>query len=310
MLRSDKMRTLFIGGPGRSGTSYVAARLGAHRDVCSLPDIELKLFSEKSGLLDLYHSLVEHYSPNRGTVAVDQFRRMALALLEGRYGQPAISAFVRADDWMELINGFLERFSVSGHPGLQTRSDFLSAARDFVQDLQSLVRQARDGERSPTMFVEKTPHSLLALMFLEDIAPGSSYMHVMRDPRSIAFSLRQMRWGPERLEACCSWVKSYCQAWARVTRVADRNGIKIQEIQIEAVAAAREASSLRVCSELGLAPDPKLFSTADATILNRWTSGCDASELRLIESKLAEQAAAAGYPAEVGDARDLSTGVV
>jgi len=74
------MRYIFAGGPGRSGTSFIADRLGAHPQIASLKDVELKIFSEKNGLLDLFHALCQTYSPNRANVAIDQFRRMAEAL--------------------------------------------------------------------------------------------------------------------------------------------------------------------------------------------------------------------------------------
>ncbi len=44
------MRILFVGGPGRSGTSFVADRCGSHPQVATLKDIELKIFCEKNGL--------------------------------------------------------------------------------------------------------------------------------------------------------------------------------------------------------------------------------------------------------------------
>jgi len=76
------MRYLFVGGPGRSGTSFVADRLGNHAQVVALKDIELKIFCEKNGLQDLFHALVETYSPNRAVTALDQFRRMVEALID------------------------------------------------------------------------------------------------------------------------------------------------------------------------------------------------------------------------------------
>ena len=44
------MRILFVGGPGRSGPSFVADRLGTHPQVAAFKDIELKIFREKNGL--------------------------------------------------------------------------------------------------------------------------------------------------------------------------------------------------------------------------------------------------------------------
>ncbi len=98
MAPRQTMRILFVGGPGRSGTSFVAERLGRHSQVAVLKNIELKIFCEKNGLQDLFHSLVEAYSPNRAVMALDQFRRMAEALIEGRYGQPALTTAALVED--------------------------------------------------------------------------------------------------------------------------------------------------------------------------------------------------------------------
>ncbi|MEL7152496.1 MAG: hypothetical protein AAFN51_01595, partial [Pseudomonadota bacterium] len=81
-----------MGGPGRSGTSFVADRLGRHPDICTFPNVELKLFTEKNGLLDLYHALVETYSPNRATVALDQFNR---------FFEPSV--YQRFEETVELV---------------------------------------------------------------------------------------------------------------------------------------------------------------------------------------------------------------
>ena len=92
------MRTLFIGGPGRSGTSFVAERLGAHPQVAQFKDIELKIFCEKDGLQDLFHALVETYSPNRAVMALDQFAVMTTSLSGGRLGQPALTPAAPASE--------------------------------------------------------------------------------------------------------------------------------------------------------------------------------------------------------------------
>ncbi len=110
------MRYLFIGGPGRSGTSFVADRLGAHPQVTAFKDIELKIFCEKGGLQDLLHALVETYSPNRAAMALSQFRRMAEALIEGSYGQPALTTAAPAPRWRACFAAFTDSLLEDGHP--------------------------------------------------------------------------------------------------------------------------------------------------------------------------------------------------
>lgn len=291
------MRTIFVGGPGRSGTSFVARQLGTHPEVCTLPDVELKFICEKNGLIDLHHTLCEEYSPNRATVALEQFRRTFEGLVEGRFGQPAFRDVAPARAWRDAIEGFLACIRVDGHPVALDSGRFLAAAHGLIQDVAAIAAGLQqDGDAAPpSCFLEKTPHALLSILFLDALAPGSAYLHVMRDPRSIAFSLRRMRWGPERLETCCRWVASYCEAWERTRRKAAAAGLPVLELRIEEVAADGRFWSAEVSAHLGIAADRAFLAPADAATLNGWVARATAAERDLLDAMLGDCAASFGY---------------
>jgi hypothetical protein len=48
---------VFVGGPGKSGTTFVAHGIASHPMVATFPDVELKMFCEKNGLIDLRDTL-------------------------------------------------------------------------------------------------------------------------------------------------------------------------------------------------------------------------------------------------------------
>ena len=161
------MRTLFIGGPGRSGTSFVAQSLARHPQICAYPDIELKLFTEKNGLLDLCHSLVEEYSPNRAAVALAQFQRLTEALVEGQYGQPKLASLCSVAAWTEIFEEFRHLIAPTGHPCRLDEDTFLRAARVLLVRLMKTAAEIKGTEFCPDVFLEKTPHALLSIQFLE-----------------------------------------------------------------------------------------------------------------------------------------------
>jgi len=275
------MRTLFIGGPGRSGTSFVADRLGAHPGVAALKDVELKIFCDKNGLQDLFHALVESYSPNRAVVALEQFRRMAEALIEGRYGQPALKTVAPAELWRAGFDDFADRLLDRGHPAPQAAEAFLDAAPELMHRV-ALVARAGEGR----IFLEKTPHNLLAIGFLARLAPGARFLHVMRDPRSIDWSLLAVRWGPKTLPATAAWVDSYCRAWSIAEARAANFGLPLIHIAIEDVAGAPEEAAACLCPALGPAPVEGLFRGADPAMLNRWAAKATANERALLDAQL------------------------
>ncbi|MEL7470020.1 MAG: sulfotransferase [Pseudomonadota bacterium] len=294
-------RTIFVGGPGRSGTSFIAERLGRHPEICSFQGIELKIFSEKNGLLDLRHALVERYSPNRAGVALEQFRKLFNALVNGQFGQPAFESLAPAGAWQDLIDAFCAKVMDQGVPMKMGAAEFDDAARGLLIDLSSLAAALKGTGSRPVAFLEKTPHTLLFMDVLGRIAPLPQFIHVMRDPRSIAFSLRRMPWGPQDLASCCAWVAGYCSAWLESQRRAASLGYKPIVITIESVAAAPQSAGLMMCSRLGIDADKNVFAEADLNTLNAWADECPPGEIQQIRRALDGWAHHFGYDAaEIG----------
>lgn len=301
------MRTLFVGGPGRSGTSFIADRLGTHPEISRFKGVELKLFTEKNGLLDLWHALGERYSPNRAVVALQQFHRMTDALIDGQYGQPAFASLAPAEDWRALFDRFTKAFLTDGHPRPSSRSTFRIAARRLVCDLAELAGQnSSPGEHNPKRyFLEKTPHALLAADFLDEVAPGATFVHVMRDPRSIAHSLLGMRWGPDSLEQSAVWVSSYCEAWLRAEARAAELGLWVQRLHIEAIAVAPTTWASTVCECLGIDTHENLFTHASSSVLNGWADTADPDMLECLRQRLHGWIAHFNYSADEVGVQDI-----
>ncbi|MEM7056115.1 MAG: sulfotransferase [Pseudomonadota bacterium] len=289
------MRTIFIGGPGRSGTSFVADRLANHADVSAIRDIELKLFTEKNGLLDLWHSMVERYSPNRAAVARQQFIRLTDALIEGQFGQPGLKTAAPGEAWRTVFRNFLNNAHPSGAFERTNTHLFRQASKQLVREVAQL---STSSGLIPRVFLEKTPHALLAPDFLAEIAPGTGFIHVMRDPRSIAHSLRGMRWGPDDLGDCCAWVSGYCTAWMDAQKIAAEQGLEIASFTIEGIAEKPEASADGICRAAGITSQPELFFGASMSILNGWVNTVAESDLNLLNRRLAGWVHHFGYSIE------------
>ena len=295
------MRTLFVGGPGRSGTSFVADRLAALDGVASFRGVELKFFTEKSGLLDLWHSLGEQYSPNRATVAMQQFRRLTAALIDGGFGQPGLSTLCPASEWRALFDGFATALEDHGHPKPTTSARFDAAARALMAGLHDLAARQADTPTTQGVFLEKTPHALLAGDFLARIAPDAALLHVMRDPRSIARSLRSMPWGPDNLVQCCAWVDGYCRAWTSWLDSPRSRALDVRCLHIEDIAAEPSPAGDAVCGWLGLGGGETVFARADPATLNGWAERCAPGDLNLLSGRLHGWVVHFGYdPERVG----------
>ena len=223
---------LFIGGSGRSGTSFLAKKISELPNVFGIEDVELKIFGELHGLPDLYHALVSHYGLQRSIVAVKSFRNLYKNLFRNHYqGQVELGEFLNIERSTELLEEFLSEltFGDKDHPGEITHRKFLREANVFIDSLYNSIA----GTEYFQYRLEKTPHNLLHTRFLSEVFQGSKFIHISRDPRLVAVSLLKMPWGPDNIEDCVKWYASYHHSWLREKLRCDVAGIEIYDFRIE-----------------------------------------------------------------------------
>ena len=288
------LRTLFVGGPGRSGTTVVAQRIAEMDDAIAFPGVELKFFTEKNGILDLWHSLGEHYSPNRAVVAMRQFRRHVGDLVDGAFGQPGLASLADATEWHRLFDTFTGVFERHGHPAPVTAAGFAAAVGTLTTGLHRLALDRSGAGPAARFFIDNTPHSVLEAHFLTRVLPDAAFLHVMRDPRSIARSLRTMPWGPSSLKQCCNWIDSYCRAWVEVPP----DGVDLCSIFVEDLAADPHGIGAQIGQWLGIGDVGRYFAYTDPHTLNGWAGRADPDDLAVLNRELADWVGHFGYSPE------------
>ena len=292
------LRTLFVGGPGRSGTTVVAQRLCELPQTVAFEGVELKFFTEKNGLLDLWHSLGEHYSPNRAVVAMRQFRQFTRQLIDGQFSQMGLSKLASAAEWHALFDNFTSELSRNEHPEPIAAAKFDTASRGLISGLHRMAMARPGASVEPSFFVDNTPHTVLDAAFVTRVLPDAAFLHVMRDPRSIAQSLRSMSWGPDTLEQCCTWVASYCQAWANCQAEHFAASVDIRAIHIEDLAADPHNAGKMIEDWLELPNAGHYFAFTDPSALNGWVARAARKDLELLNNHLAGWVDFFGYDAD------------
>ena len=287
---------IFVGGPGRSGTSFVADRIGRHAEVATFQDVELKIFGEFGGLLDMQSVLVEHFSPNSGEVVFQNFRNMLKRVRSGGYGQPSLESIVPTERLDLLVEELFFRLQPHGYISQLDFGTFNDAARAFLQSLASIALDQKPGA---TRFLEKTPHNCLHPQFLHELAPEARYLHIYRNPKAIAVSLLNQPWGPTRLEHAIVWVRSYFEAWRKAKAHFHRLGLPLADYSIEDISADPAPASTAICRDLGLTPDRQIFSGADINQLQGWKTKLSDDAYTLLDEGLAPLCRQLGYV--VGD---------
>lgn len=148
---SSKEKAIFIGGCGRSGTTLLRIILGRHPIVWSGPE------------LNIHANILEaHYR---------------------RYPFLPKKAYLLYDE--EVIKELASKFKVNKEEIINIR-DKSTSLPHFI-DLLFSTLSSRAGK---SRWIEKTPKNVTALDFIFSYFPEATFIHVIRDGRDVAASLR------------------------------------------------------------------------------------------------------------------------
>lgn len=292
------MKLLIVGGSGRSGTSAIAERLRVVPEISSFLDVELRLLSEADGITDLYWNLVEAYSPQRAALALERFAIMFNALLQDAPGAVGLGHYISPEQWQNILSQFSSKILVAdGVPRRLESAEYFEIVAQLVRDIASVNREFTAETQSRAIFLEKTPHNLLRIRLLSRIPIRSYYLHVVRDPRTVARSLLNMRWGPSSLPAAAAWVSAYFDEFFRTYEWTQRAGIQVRNIHIEAVATAPRVIARELFDDLDIVGNDKIFDDIGGGELNKTNAAISADEITELNASLAGLACRLGYSA-------------
>lgn len=288
-----------MGGSGRSGTSAIAERLRVVPEISSFLDVELRLLSEADGIIDLFWNLVEAYSPQRAALALDRFAIMFNALLQDAPGAVGLAHYISAEQWQQILLNFRSKLLiVEGVPRRVESAEYFEIVAQLVREIASVNRDFTAETQSRAIFLEKTPHNILRMRQLSRIPIRSYYLHVVRDPRTVARSLLKMPWGPSNLSAAAAWVSAYFDEFFRTYEWTQRAGIQVRNIHIEAVATCPRVVANQIFDDLEIVGNDKIFDDIGGGELNKTNAAISAEESSELNQALASLACRLGYSTE------------
>jgi Sulfotransferase family len=95
---------------------------------------------------------------------------------------------------------------------------------------------------------DKTPHYITSMQLIQELLPEARFIHLVRDGRDVALSIRDLWFGPDSVEEAASW-------WVSMLRAASeqsRNLASYLVIRYEDLILDTEATLRRVCHFLSL----------------------------------------------------------
>jgi hypothetical protein len=174
--------------------------------------------------------------------------------------------------------------------------------------------QAYGARRGATVVGEKTPNHLLHMRLLEQGLPGARFVHVVRDPRAVALSMRAAPWSKGSVERDAETWRRYMVA-AR-ERPPHRPGT-LHEIRFERLLLEPEPTVRALTAFLGLGYRPEMLeperrrsgagdvgrepwkAAAERPLepgqVDRWTRSLTPSEIRGVEAVTYTEMRRLGY---------------
>jgi hypothetical protein len=296
------MKVLFVGGPGRSGTSAVAERLRVWPEIGSFLDAELKLFSEAGGVWDLYWNFVEAYSPQRAPVAMERFEWLFRAQYENSPGSVGLKAYVSEDRWRAIVTRLKGAMFIEGTvPRRITSEEFMVLIAGMIGDIADLIEFPVEIPPEHRIFLDKTPHNLLRLKLNSRLPVEAIFLHVMRDPRIIAKSLSKMPWGPGDLRMSALWVREYVVEMQRAFDWSIENGVTVHSVFIENIANQQAEHADYLANALEIRSDYNIFYDVGLETLEQSAHAISSDEVLILNNVLRDWAVRLGYdPGRLG----------
>ena len=214
--RNHKVRPVFVGGTGRSGTTVMGDLLGFHEDIRTSVPIEIKFLANKSGLLQLVFG--RDTPSNQPKISIFNLRAQRIR----RISEKAKFAKIQVEFLDRIWNSWWDIDAPPPHGrGLQSgiskqRLEFLInrlisnlrinrvwAARRFMRDFIS----SQDDHAGQKYWVETTPLNIAQARRILKLFPDALFINMVRDPRDVIASLLTKNWGPTTPLEGLEWIE-------------------------------------------------------------------------------------------------------
>ena len=211
------MVPVFIGGCSRSGTTLLGSVLGAHPDAVCVPESQFKI------------------------------RLISSALPAGPLDRDQVV------DW--LCSSFRFRIWHLDRASLLESLPSLCSAAELMTSLARFYAQ-RLGRAEAGFWIDHTPNNIRYFLLLARTFPPARFIHLVRDPRGVASSLKPLDWGPNHSHTCA---RLWLQQVAFGLAAEDRLGERVLRVRYEDVLEDPRAAAQAICRFLDVEYDPTML---------------------------------------------------
>lgn len=321
--------TVFIAGPGRSGTSVTRKILEKHSKVAALP-FETRFLIDPDGIADFYNSYTKSWSPYLADRKIKRLEAMLLNLAGDSFFNKLVSRILKSinkkrcvlspkiySDWelekyfpqyrksvKELISE-IRKFSFfcqwrgtesyKFYPKLYYGSPLKQNELRIIlkKFLDKIIGGLLRSEKAD-VYVDDTPWNLLMANELFELFDNPKIIHVLRDPRDVIASYRQQKWSPHDLDQAITYYKDIMEHWFNLK--ANIPSSSYYEFKLEDIVKNPEVIIKEMCQFIGLEYETQLSEIdLSKSHSGRWKEEFNEEEKKKLEETLGELITKLGY---------------
>ena len=282
---------IFIGGTGRTGSTYVKQLLGNHDKLFAL-NWESKFISYSTGLMDLLYDFSENKlqaflnnmsNSNKCTYPEYEYKEINNWLFRALNGKTSVN-----ENFHHEQNYLVDGLADTTLPFF-LKSDLVEQFVHFLFDRFAISGGA-------VAWVEQTPRNINWACELLQCFKNSFFIFVFRDPRDVIASLIPLWWGPKTIEECVEYYKERFTIWKKSKDKILENNLsgRIFELGFEEIINSNGDVLDKVLTALDL-PECHFLINKESAHLGRWRTDFNIKEQEMISCLLRDELKEQGY---------------
>lgn len=319
-----------IGGTGRSGSNILKSILASSPETVALP-FESRFLVDPDGLLPSYRLLNQPLTPFQAHVVLTRLEKL-LRRVQAKSPMDLIASNLEKvlkaanlgpinlrsyKEWqLETVSpGFSNGVNVlmtsleagryggiwPGRPGWKRYNKNRIAyppgsiqTKDAVSKFLLNFVSAVCSKSGASAYVADETYSLFFAPELHQLAPNTTFIHIIRDPRDVVASFRKQRWAPAELDAAIAfYLASMRSINAALATLPDHS---VVTLRLEDLLAEPDTEIQNLCNQLDLAFSPAMldhdFSRGHQ---GRWKDEVAPRDHDRLNSKLSQEIHRFGY---------------
>lgn len=314
------MKTIFIGGTGRSGTNITKKILTQHPDVAALP-FEHRFLIDPEGIVDFYNSFSKNWSPYYSDYKIKKLRKFLINLANRNSFHFFISKLIKKMDkkgrfitphnyygwelerWFpnytkhvnDLINELTDFTYQSIWPGSESYKKnnitFFSSYKEkeklaiiLNKFIENLIHHFLFVKKK-SVFVEDNTWNILFAKELSELVPNFKLLHIIRDPRDVIASMKNQKWCPSELDQAIMFYKGIVDKWIHIKE--NLNKSSYLEIKFENLIHNPKESIERICNFSGINYSEYMLNIdLSRSNINRWEKDFSEEDKKMINIEL------------------------